>query len=295
MSDKALPYYSERHGRAPRGEPLTIEEQRRLVVSVFDSFRERAYFQEAFGYECVDGDQYGAVGRDPDAFFLRKIGRGHIWPYWYSDPRVPTLLRSTWAEKWDPDTLFDVVEVLHDHVSAPTKTHYHSFANCGHHATHFDRAAGRHEYRAEINTVLERHDPPYELGSDGRIIERVPDEFRPLLEANTPVDVDEDMITAKITSAVQAFRERGASIDDKRHAVRDLADVLEAIRDDVKQLMQSKDEGALFDLANNFAIRHHNRIQQKEYDREPWLRWAFYVYLATIHAVLRVRDRDSPS
>lgn len=188
---------------------MTFEELRRLVVSVFDSFRERAYFQEAFGYECVDGDQYGAVGRDPDAFFLRKISREHIWPYWYSDPHVPALLRSTWAEEWDADTLFDVIEIPHDHVSEPTKMHYHSFAYCGHHATHFNRAAGRREYRAEINTVLDRHDPPYELGSDGRIIERLPDELRPLLEANIPVDLDGDMITAKIESAVHAFRGAG--------------------------------------------------------------------------------------
>jgi hypothetical protein len=292
MPDETLPYYSERHGRAPRAEPLAFEDLRRLVVSVFDSFRERGYFQEAFGYECVDGDQYGAVGRDPGAFFLRKIAREHIWPYWYSDPGAPVLLRSTWAEEWDADTLFDVIEILHDHTSEPTKTRYHSFANCGLHASHFDRAAGRREYRAEINAVLDRHDPPYELGSNGRIIECVPDEFRPLIKASVPDHVDEDLITGKIESAVSAFRARGASIDDKRHAVRDLADVLEAIRPEMKQAMQSKDESALFDLANNFAIRHNNRKQQKEYDRQPWLSWAFYVYLATIHAVLRVRDRE---
>jgi len=76
-------------------------------------------------------------------------------------------------------------------------------------------------------------------------------------KAKVPAHDDEDLITPKIESAVRAFRARGASIDDKRHAVRDLADVLEAIRPEAKQAMQSKDEGALFDLANNFAIRHH--------------------------------------
>jgi hypothetical protein len=292
MSEEVMPYYSARHGRAPQGEALPFEDIRRLVISVFDSFRERAYFQEAFGYECVDGDKYGAVGKDPDAFFLRKIGREHIWPYWYSDPNVPSLIRCTWAEEWDADTLFDVVEVLHDQISEPTKTRYHSFADCGRHATHFDRAAGRREYRGEINAVLDRHDPPYEIGSDGRIVECIPDEFRALINAEVPDSADDDLISSKVESAIEAFRARGASINDKRHAVRDLADVLEAIRPEMKKAMQSKDESALFDLANNFAIRHNNRNQQKEYDRQPWLSWAFYVYLATIHAVLRVRDRE---
>jgi hypothetical protein len=51
-------------------------------------------------------------------------------------------------------------------------------------------------------------------------------------------------------------------------------------------------EGDLFNIANNFAIRHNNREQRGEYDREVWLRWMFYVYLATIHAVSRVRARE---
>ena len=54
----------------------------------------------------------------------------------------------------------------------------------------------------------------------------------------------------------------GASIEDKRAAVKHLVDVLERIRPDVKREMLNKDEGALFDLANNFALRHYGRGQK---------------------------------
>jgi hypothetical protein len=74
--------------------------------------------------------------------------------------------------------------------------------------------------------------------------------------------------------------------------VRDLADVLETLRDDIKNSMLSKDEKELFHIANGFAIRHQNRQQHGDYDSLTWLRWAFYVYLSTIHAVLRVRERE---
>ena len=53
-----------------------------------------------------------------------------------------------------------------------------------------------------------------------------------------------------------------------------------------------KDEQELFRLANGFAIRHNNREQLSHYDDVVWLRWAFYVYLATIHAVVRLQDRQ---
>lgn len=231
MPPERGPYDSERQGREPQVESLDFETLRRLVVNVFDSFRERAYFQEAFGYDCVDGDRVGTLGSDPDAFFLRTIGREHIWPYWHVDPTRPSLLRSTWAEEWDVDTLFDVVEVLHDHVSKPTAGRYHSFTNCGYHASHFDGRAGQREYREEMNRVLGRHDPPYEFGPDGRLIERAPDEFKGLLDAEVPDGTEHDLITEKVEDATRLFLARSSSVSDRKHAVRALAEAeISAIR-----------------------------------------------------------------
>ena len=38
------------------------------------------------------------------------------------------------------------------------------------------------------------------------------------------------------------------------------------------------------------------RIRSQSYDKDIWYSWAFYYYLATIHACLRLieRHRDSP-
>jgi hypothetical protein len=269
---------------------MPFETIRRLVVHVLDNFRERGYMQEAFGIECVDGDSDGTLGRDPDAYFLRTIMREGIWPYWRVDPRT-----EAWAtpqriwKTWDEDTLFDVVEVMHDLVSRPTRGFYHDYADCGMHYSEFSRTAGQEEFRQELNGVLRLNDPPYEMDGLGQIIESAPEEFRTLLGAPVPPGTEHDLIMSKIDAAVSRFRTRGASIEDRRHAVRDLADVLEALRPEIKQSMMSADEGALFNIANNFAIRHNNRQQRGDYDRVTWLRWTFYVYLATIHAVLRVR------
>lgn len=292
MAPRSKQYFSERHGRGPKAEPLPYEALQRLVINVLDSFRERGYLQEAFGTECVDGDSPGTLGVDPDAFFLRTIGREQIWPYWYADHREPTLTRKTFAEKWDAGTMFDVIEVVHDHVSKPLDGRYHDYASCGWHYHSFDRNAGHAEFRDEINGVLRLSDPPYEIDDMGHIIESAPEEFHALLSAPVPDGTEHDLITSKIDAATSRFRARGASLDDRRHAVRDLADVLEALRENMKDLMLPKDERELFNIANNFAIRHNNRHQRGDYDRVTWLRWAFYVYLATIHAVLRLRNRE---
>jgi len=74
--------------------------------------------------------------------------------------------------------------------------------------------------------------------------------------------------------------------------VRELADVLEPLRQTIKEEALPKDESEMFRLANGFAIRHNNREQKSQYDDIVWLRWAFYVYLATIHATVRLQARQ---
>ena len=64
-------------------------------------------------------------------------------------------------------------------------------------------------------------------------------------------------------------------------------DVLEYLRPQIKALLIKQDESDLFNIANNFGIRHHNEFQKTNYDTPIWLSWMFYYYLATIHAILR--------
>lgn len=291
------PYFSERQGRGPKAEPMPFYAVRRLAISALDSLRERGYFQEAFGYECVDeGAVNGTLGSDPAAFFLRTIMRDGIWPYWepdYSQGPADVFiqhgdLEPAWTE-WDADTLFDVLEVLHDQVSKPTDGDYHSYNDCGMHWHAFNGPEGRDEYREAMNEVLRLHDPPYEMNDQGEIIESGPVEFRPLLDAGLPEGTEPE-VERKVSEAVKLFQGRGASIEDRQRAVRDLADALELLRQDVKAELLPADERALYDIANNYAIRHLNRQQRVNYNRSTWLRWMFYVYLATIHAVVRVRD-----
>jgi hypothetical protein len=63
---------------------------------------------------------------------------------------------------------------------------------------------------------------------------------------------------------------------------------LEFIRPEIEKNISSKDESDLFNIVNNFGIRHHNTKQKTNYDRNIWLSWMFYYYLATLHACLRI-------
>jgi hypothetical protein len=69
-----------------------------------------------------------------------------------------------------------------------------------------------------------------------------------------------------------------------------LVDILESLRPKLKNVISTKDEDDLFNIANNFGIRHKNERQKIDYD-PLWLSWMFYYYLATIHFVTRRLER----
>ena len=65
-----------------------------------------------------------------------------------------------------------------------------------------------------------------------------------------------------VRHAISLFRSRGATEGDKRSACTALALVLEGRRALLKDTLIKKVEGALFLLANEFAIRHEDGKQQ---------------------------------
>jgi len=66
---------------------------------------------------------------------------------------------------------------------------------------------------------------------------------------------------------------------------------LEYLRPQLKEVLTKKDESDLFNIANNFGVRHHNESQKTDYDKPIWYSWMFYYYLATIHASLRLVEK----
>jgi hypothetical protein len=151
-----------------------------------------------------------------------------------------------------------------------------------------DREAGQKALRDAVNPALQLATPPLELGADGLIRERPPDEFAGLADAPIPPG-EEPAVTEPIEAAVAQFFHRGSTVADRLAAVQSLVGVLERLRSEIKRELLTADESALFDLANNYWIRHNNRAQKVDYDREAWLEWTFYVYLATARAMVRIR------
>ena len=55
--------------------------------------------------------------------------------------------------------------------------------------------------------------------------------------------------------------------------------------------MARKDSGTLFDIANNYGIRHDNAGQRRDYG-PAFREWIFHAYLAAIRFSTRVADEE---
>ena len=276
-------YYSVRTGKNPYSDQLDLKMLNRLIYTLYSDLDQKGYFQEAFGFECVDaGRVEGKLGSDIEGFMVRKLRKSGLWPI------ALKLKLDTYSE----DDLFDILEFLYDYVSKPIETEgaYHRYSDCGWHYNEFNQEAGRRDFRNEINELLRDYGSGYELSEDGEILTLPEHGLVSLLEADIPAS-DPEKIEARINSAIHKFRSRHSSPEDRRDAIRDLADVLEFLRPKLKEVLTNKDEADLFNIANNFAIRHHNADQKSLYDKRIWYSWMFYFYLATIHAALRLIEK----
>jgi hypothetical protein len=125
------------------------------------------------------------------------------------------------------------------------------------------------------------------------IVERAPAGMNGLLTIRLPADVSADT-RRRVQSAADKFRRRSSSRDDRRDAVRDLGDVFESLRKQASGHLSRADESDLFQILNKFDIRHNNETQKKDYD-PIWLAGIFYHFLAMIHVLTHLIDRDMTS
>jgi hypothetical protein len=271
--------YSVRTGK--RSGKYDLETFKDVFMGIYNNFLSKSYFVEYFGFHCVDlGFTPGKIGYDVENYFLRKLKKRNMWP----------LAEN--ISNFSEEDLFDVIELLFHCISKPLEegAHYHSFSDCGWHYEKFAKGLGWYEYQQEINEVLKDYGEGYEINRDGEIIFLGDPGLHKLLESAVPNYNNGDVDTA-VQVAIRKFRNRASTVEDKKDAVRDLADCFEQIRDDLSKVITTKDERDLFNIANNFAIRHKNESQKTNYDKNIWLSWMFYFYLSTLHASIRLLNK----
>ena len=110
--------------------------------------------------------------------------------------------------------------------------------------------------------------------------------------ARRMVKRDDEATGDRVRHGIALFRARSARELEKRLAVVALALVLEERRALLKRKLLSKDERALFKIASDFAFRHQDGRQRKDYDRVAGM---FHMALYTSPRLIGVSARAGTS
>ena len=277
----ARPYWSQRAGVA--GEKLSEAATMDRFVSLVERLDRDGLWAQAFGVDCPDGvgDPVDTPSDQISGLLGKHVGAG-AWPLRESRPH------------WSLDDLYDLAEVLHDLASWPGAWSHHDYGGCVGHPGDFSRTCGQGLYRHQVNELFETSTLEVRLadaGEDrGRIVRFAGaglDDIVHVALADPPVALGAD-----VALAIAVFRSRSGDVASMCSAVVALAGVLEHNRSLLRRELLSKDASALFDIANNFDIRHRNANQHTDYD-PAFLEWLFYWYLATVNLVVRLQASTS--
>ena len=231
---------------------------------------ELGYFRQVVPKVCVDaGVPINDPDFDMDMELWSLLGVRGLWP-----------LK---PEDWSDDTRWALVEALGDLVARPRRRTWHSWDQCGWHCSQFSPSCGQALYRARVNELLGDSGMNLRLATDGedlgRLVRVADGELEQL--AHDVIQGGDAGDRPTRAHAVALFRARAAGEAEKRSAVVALAALLEERRPLLKERLTKKDEGALFQIANEFHIRHRRADQRGDYD-ESFLDWFFWWYLATL-------------
>lgn len=279
-------YYVHRKGRDPF---LSFEQIRQIFKDEILTYIDwNNYLLEAQGSSGFGESEIGIWGWDIPTFILKQLQMENIWPF---DDHI--------LEYYIP-TFFTVIEFIYDYVSKPVKKKDKIVS--------YDKESAQEDYRERVNKLLtlyryrEHHsldnpedydDTFYELSKEGEIRESVQDGFKGLVE-KMPETNDPENIDDRIRYAVSRFLRFDATLEEKKDAIRTLGDVLEYLKKSGVK-MPKKDDGALFNILNNFSIRHHQKEQKSEYSTEEWYEFMFYLFQASINVLIKLNKLDSIS
>ncbi len=274
------PYWPQRQGKAAPGPHLDALRARDGFAGLIGEFERAGYLDQAFPRPCVDDQD--PPDPDPAAELEKRLGLPGLWPLA--------------AGEWDEVIFYGLIEVYHDLVARPRVRHLHSYAGCGWHYSQFSVTAGREVYRWKVNELLKAAGIGYALAGTGEDVGRLVATYndgRSGLIDNVLAN-GRPGTAGQVAHAVALFRSRTAGAEYKRSAILTLAGVLEERRQLIKAELGTADEGALFQIANKFAIRHQRAGQQTDYD-PAFLDWIFWWYLATVELTDRIISRQEGS
>lgn len=277
-----MKYYKERNGLL---EPSDFIDEKKLAhywIEIYKYFNNKGYFKLAeTGVKQGNHVYAPQFAPSPAQYFLLHLGKNDMWPIEEN------------IKKYTVEDIFTTIEI-----------YYAEIADCkweenddGDWNWTIETEAPKREYAFYINNILKLYKTGYCLEPLQGIIMSTPNDAlrHQLGEAQPEIP---SAIYERLSSASKDFYRFDATEERKRKAIASLADVLESIRNDMKLIFNSEykitkneHDRLIFDVVNNYHIRHDNEKQYENYSTDIWYDWMMQYYTSTIIAFYRLKEK----
>lgn len=258
-------YYSERHNLRQR-DKYDENDLSTLFVQSYHELYKQKIFRELVGYTDTWGNSFtGLIANSYAAFVFKRLGKEDLIPisdeYSYSEEDV-----------------FDLIELFYDYASLP---------NALNEAT-YEKIAGQSIFRKEMNGILNNYHTGYELTEEGYIRNLVNNGLEGILDSKQKF-IDDDISEDAVQVAKKKFFHYKADESDKKGAILEIGGVLEKLKKSNQLKLHKQDETELFDVLNNFNLRHNRPDQKPNYDKDIYYPWVFHNLLSALDANLKLQ------
>lgn len=252
---------------------ISLSQVYQMLGSVYRLLRSKEFFREKTGISIV--------GSESGEFKEKAHILLHFQPFpideWYD-------------HEINEDNVFSFIEFMFDNISMPGEVAtFEDNEGYSYRDYVYDTQLAQKELRDLVNSFLVLYKEGFELNEFGEIVSIGENGLRMILNADiTPYN--KENVDDKVLDAISIWKKRKSSIADRKRAIQELADVFEWLKKTGKldKVLNKKDESDIFNIANNFGIRHHNQKQKTNYDVNIWYSWIFHFYLASYHAVIKM-------
>lgn len=275
-------YYSERNGLLKNELSLNIDELNEFLFKVYKFFNEKGYFKCAMegcylynGYDDYTLIEPASMVPDPEVYITTKLQSKNIWPikdnYMY----------------YTEDIAFSLIEIFYDHIAT---------YDVENHCKECDKAKA--EFEEQINNILKFYNSGYYLERKNGFVMKMPNKALKEQLSYSGEAIPDD-VYEQLQTAMELFYRFDSNMEKKRKAINILADILEKVRSELQDILNSEYEISkkehdklIFHIVNEYNIRHNTVDQKSDYSKEIWYDWMMQYYTSVIIAFYRLKEKN---
>lgn len=274
-------YYAERKGLVKENLQMDFKGLLSYFFQIYCYFNNREYFKSAVSgvyvgiYENERQILPPSLAPTAEVFFTTKLQDKKVYPIY------------EYYEYYNEETLFTVIEILYDHIA------YYDYE-----MQELIKEEPQREFCEQINNILKLYRQGFYLEPKQGFIMELPNKALKEQLAYDGKDMEDDVYN-KLCTASEMYYRFDSDEEIKKKAINILADILENVREEVKTLLNSEyqinkkqHDGLIFDIVNNYNIRHNNKSQMTDYSKEVWYDWMMQYYTSTIITFYRLKKKS---